>query len=82
MTKNTVSKEELLQFLEAILPDKPFEAQKRVAAKLLHVDPNTVKAWASPVRTQDPPKWAIELLMFKTGRLPVDMKKIMGAAEI
>lgn len=41
--------------------------QRDAVAKLLHVSPNTVKAWIQPQRTQEPPEWAFELFALKTG---------------
>jgi hypothetical protein len=42
-------------------------AQRIAFGKVLHVGPNTIKAWTQAERTQEPPEWAFELLCLKTG---------------
>lgn len=60
-------KREFQELVDKVFAGETQLKQRDAVAKLLHVSPNTVKAWIQPQRTQEPPEWAFELFALKTG---------------
>ncbi len=54
---------------------------REATAPLLHVSPHTVAAWLKPrgCKSSNPtPMWAVELLAYKTGSLPIRRRTPAG----